>query len=256
MMTKEAVKEYWDNKPCGTRGVPYPVGSFAYFEAIAERRDRLEWFISEYAQFDKWKGKEVLEVGCGTGSDLLRFAQAGAYVTGIDLSPKSVFLARERLRLYGCEGVAIEADGESIPYKDNSFDLIYSWGVLHHTPNTESVIREIYRVTKSGGKICVMLYNRRSLVDLQVWILFGLLRAKPLRSISSILANYTESLGTKAYTVDEVREMFAIFRDLEIKTQVTPYDLRYGRDKYLPWWLRRFVPQRLGWYIIVQGRKP
>ncbi len=182
MVAKEAVKQYWDNEPCGTRDIPYPVGSLAYYEEIAEKRDKLEPFIAQYAQFDKWKGKKVLEVGCGVGSDLIRFAEAGAIVTGIDLSPRSVFLAQERLHLYKYNGVVIEADAENIPYKDDAFDFVYSMGVLHHTPNIEKAISEIYRVTKSGGKICAMLYHRNSIVALQMYLLFGLFALKPWRS--------------------------------------------------------------------------
>ncbi len=256
MITKELVKQYWDNEPCGTRGIPYPVGSFAYYETIAEKRDRLVPFIAQYAQFDKWKGKKVLEVGCGVGSDLIRFAQAGAYAIGIDLSPRSVFLTRERLHLYKYKSEVIEADAENIPYKDNTFDFCWSCGVLHHTPNIKKAISEIHRVIKSGGEICVILYHRRSLVALQMYLVFGLFAMKPWRSIDNILAHNHESLGTKAYTVDEVRRMFSMFKNLEIITQVSSYDLRYGRDKYLPNWVGKLVLRGLGWFIVVRGKKP
>lgn len=256
MATKELVKQYWDNEPCGTRDIPYPVGSLAYYEAIAERRDRLEPFIAEYDQFDKWKDKKVLEVGCGVGSDLIKFAQAGADITGMDFSPRSVFLAKERLELYKCSGKVDEGDAENLPYNDGVCDFVFSWGCLHHTPNLEKAISEIHRVTKSGGKICVMLYNRHSIVALQMYLLFGLFKLRPSRSVADILANHHESLGTKAYTVVEVKQMFSAFRNLRIDTRITSYDLRYGRDRYLPIWIGRVIPQRFGWNIIVRGQKP
>ena len=253
---KESVKQYWDNTPCGTGGITYPEGSPEYYEAIAERKKQLEPYVAEYAQFDKWAGKRILEVGCGTGTDLLQFAEAGAHTVGVDLSPKSAFIAKSRLRTYNCQGEILIADAENIPFKTDEFDLTYSWGVLHHTPNPEQAIREIYRVTKSGGEICVMLYHRRSLVALQLYLLFGVCALKPFRSLKDIIANHHESPGTKAYFVTETRQMFSAFERLEIKTRLTSYDLRYKRDGYLPRWVGKLIPQRLGWFMVVRGRKP
>lgn len=253
---KEAVRQYWDDKPCGTRNIPYHEGSLEYFEAIAENRYRLEPFIADYAQFSKWAGKRILEVGCGVGSDLLQFARAGADVVGIDLSPKSAFLARHRLDSYSCQGNVLVADAESLPFTGDEFDLVYSWGVLHHTPNPEKAIQEIYRVTKPSGEVCIMLYHRYSLVALQLYLLFGLLALKPFRSLKDILAHHHESPGTKAYTIVEARQLFSAFTELQIQVRLTPYDLRYKRDKYLPRWLGKLIPKCLGWFIIVRGQKP
>ncbi len=252
---KQNIKEYWDAEPCGTRGIPYPVGSFAYYEAITERRDRLDPLAKEYAQFDAWAGKKVLDVGCGVGTDLLGFAQGGALVTGIDLSPKSVFLAMERLKLYKCKGVAIECDAESIPYRDNVFDFVFNWGVTHHTLNPEKVIVEMRRVLKPEGKICAMVYHKPSLVTLQMYLAFGIGKGNPFRSVDDILSSHHESPNTKAYTVGEVQEMFSTFKSVKIDVHVTSYDLRYWRDKYLPSWVSRVVPHGMGWYLIVRATK-
>ncbi len=253
---KELVRRYWDDSPCGTDGITYPEASREYFEAMADNRKKLEPFIAEYAQFDRWAGKEILEVGCGAGADLLRFAQAGAQVVGIDLSIRSASLAKSRLHAYDCQGETMVSDAENLPLKSSEIDLTYSWGVLHHTPDPEKAIGEIYRVTKSGGSICIMLYNRHSLVALQMYLLFGLLRARPFRSLKDILAKHHESPGTKAYTLAEVRQMFSAFDELKIRTHFTPYDLRYKRNSYLPRWLGRIIPKRFGWFIIIRGRKP
>lgn len=255
-MQKESVRRYWDDIPCGTGSIAYPEGSLEYFEAIAENRNQLEPFIAEYAQFEKWAGKKILEVGCGVGSDLLRFAKAGAQTVGIDFSPKSAFLAKSRLHAYNHQGDVLVADAENLPFKEEEFELIYSWGVLHHTPNPERAIHEIYRVTKPGGEVCIMLYHRHSLVALQLYLLFGLLAFRPFRDLKDIIANHHESPGTKAYTVAEARQMFSVFKELEIKVRLTPYDLRYKRDRYLPRWVGKLIPQRLGWFIVIRGRKP
>jgi len=148
------------------------------------------------------------------------------------------------------------ADAENLPFKADEFELTYSWGVLHHTPNPERAIHEIHRVTKSGGEVCIMLYHRHSLVAWQLYLFFGVLAFRPLRSLKDIIANYHESPGTKAYTIAEARQMFSAFQGLEIDVRLTAYDLRYKRDKYLPRWIGKLIPRRLGWFIIIRGRKP
>ena len=251
----KTVQQFWDTTPCGTGNINIEPETLKYFEAISERRNKLEPFISDYAQFDRWAGKRVLELGCGVGSDLLRFAKAGAHTTGIDLSPHSASLTKTRLRLYNCQGDALIADAEQLPFKTDSFDLVYSWGVLHHTPDTQKAIKEVCRVTRPGGEICIMLYHRHSLVALQLYLMYGLFAFKPLRSLKDILANHHESPGTKAYTVAEAQQMFSVFKDVKIKVRLTPYDLRYGRDRYLPKWVGKFIPQRLGWFMVIRGQK-
>ena len=252
---KKSVQQFWDMTPCGTGDINIELATLKYFEAISERRNKLEPFIAGYAQFNRWTGKRVLELGCGAGSDLLRFAKAGASTTGVDLSPRSASLTKTRLRLYNYQGNVLIADAEQLPFKTDSFDLAYSWGVLHHTPDTEQAIKEVYRVTKPGGEICIMLYHRHSLVALQMYLMYGLFAFKPLRSVEDILANHHESPGTKVYTVTEVRRMFSSFERLRIDIQPTPYDLRCGRDRYLPGWIHKLVPKCLGWFLIIRGRK-
>jgi ubiquinone/menaquinone biosynthesis C-methylase UbiE len=252
---KKSVQQFWDNTPCGTRDTSNESGTLQYYETIAAHRYKLEYFIPEYAQFDHWAGKKVLEIGCGAGSDLLRFAQGGAIVTGVDLSPRSAMLTKQRLLLYNCTGSILNADAENLPFKDNTYDLVYSWGVLHHTPDTEKAMGEIRRVLSPGGHICIMLYHRHSLVALQLYMMYGLFALKPHRSLEYILAHYHESPGTKAYTISEIRKMFSTFKNLEVKVQLTPYDLRYGREKYFPRGIGKFVPQNFGFFIIIRGQK-
>jgi len=229
VLEKNKVRAVWNNEPCGTHDIPFPRGSIEYFELIAKRRYQLEPFIHKYAQFEEWSSKKILEVGCGVGTDLLQFAMAGADVTGIDLTQESSSLAKSRLQAYGRQGEVLITDTETLPFRDSLFDLVYSWGVLHHTPNPEKAISEIHRLIKPGGKICIMIYNRHSMVAIQLYLLFGLLAFKPLRSQKEIFAKHLESPGTKAYTKAEARRMFSKFKDLKIESVLTPYDLRYKR---------------------------
>jgi ubiquinone/menaquinone biosynthesis C-methylase UbiE len=125
--SKKAVREFWNMAPCGTLGLSRPEKSAEFFREIEQRRYELEPFIFQHAEFNRWKGAKVLEIGCGTGTDLLQFLAAGANAFGIDLSNRSVDLAKERLRLFGFDrGRVLVADAESLPFPDGSFDLAYS----------------------------------------------------------------------------------------------------------------------------------
>ena len=253
---KGAVRDFWDASPCGTLGVSPQEGSVEFFTEIERRRYALEPFIFRYADFGRWKGKRVLEIGCGTGTDLLQFLRAGADAWGLDMSRRSVRLAGKRLGLSGLDGGRVlVGDAEDLPLPSGRFDLVYSWGVLHHTPDTARAVAEVHRVLRPGGEICIMLYHRWSLVALQFYLRFGLLRGRPLRGLDEIMAAHQESPGTRVYTRTQVVDLFARFQDLRICPVLTPYDLQCGRNLVLPASVRRFIPDRLGFFLVARGRK-
>lgn len=159
---KVKVREFWNENPCGTKFAQIEVGTREFFAAIEKHRYETEWHIPEMAEFHIWKGKKVLEVGCGLGTDAVQFARAGAEYTGIDLTPRSIELVQKRFQQENLLGSFQVADGENLPFPDNHFDLVYSHGVLHHTPNTQKAINEVHRVIKPGGKALIMLYHRNS----------------------------------------------------------------------------------------------
>src|SRR2546427_10115460 len=164
---KSAVREFWDAHPCGAGTSDLPRGRRDYFDAVERHRYELNPEMVEMADFPSAQGSDLLEIGCGMGTDLVQFARAGASVTGVDLTPQSVAITRERLNLYGLRGEVRVADAERLPFGDESFDRVYSFAVLHHTPNIESPIREVHRVLRPGGRALVMLYHRNSV---QYWI--------------------------------------------------------------------------------------
>ena len=253
---KQSVRDFWNAAPCGTAGVQKRDDLRAFLQDIERRRYELEPFVFSYADFPRWKGKEVLEVGCGTGTDLLQFLRAGANAQAIDLSSQSAGLARKRLRFAGFESSRVVlSDAENLPFPDNHFDLVYSWGVLHHTPDTERAVAEVHRVVRPGGEVCIMLYHRWSLISLQFYLRFGLLRARPFRSLDEIMAAHQESPGTKVYTRAQLKDLFAQFQNVQVQPILTPYDLQCGRRLFLPAWFRRFIPNSLGYFLVVQGRK-
>lgn len=159
---KERVRAFWQQNPCGTKFADAPPGSRRFYELVEEHRYKKEWHIPAAAGFSQSTNLSVLEVGCGLGTDGAQFAKAGAKYTGVDLTDAAVELAKQRFELFNLPGTFRVADAERLDFPDNSFDVVYSHGVLHHTPDIAAAIREIHRVLRSGGKAVVMLYHRDS----------------------------------------------------------------------------------------------
>jgi ubiquinone/menaquinone biosynthesis C-methylase UbiE len=178
---KIRVQKWWNERPCGSTVSREEVGSRAFFDEVERHRYTQEPHIPALVNFPRWQGKEVLEIGCGMGTDLLQFARAGAHVTGVDLTPRAVEITTQRFAIYDLTGQFQTADAEALPFADGSFDLVYSHGVLHHTPNTQAAIDQVYRVLKPGGTAMVMLYHKHSynyLVNIRIMraLAFAMLR--------------------------------------------------------------------------------
>src|SRR5229473_1911669 len=159
---KERVRAFWQAHPCGTKFSDAEMGTREFFERVEAHRYAKEWHIPKAADFAGARGLRVLEIGCGLGTDGAQFAKAGADYTGVDLTDAAVELARKHFELLGLRGEFRTADAENLDFADESFDLVYSHGVLHHTPDIEAAIGEIHRVLKPGGRAIVMLYHRGS----------------------------------------------------------------------------------------------
>ncbi len=254
---KVCVAGFWDETPCGTRGITIEPGTQAYFDRIEEERYRLEPFIPNFAEFPRWREKRVLEVGVGAGTDFLEFVRSGARAVGVDLSRRSLDLARRRLGVFGLKAPLLHTDAERLPFLSNTFDLVYSWGVLHHTPQMADALAEVYRVVKPGGAVRIMIYHRRSWLAMFMYLRFGLLAGKPFRSVSDVIASHVESVGTKALTRAEARQLFAAFSQVQIETILTPYDKlednRFG--KFFPRFVVDWLGNRFGWFMMIRARK-
>ncbi len=248
MGTRNAVYEFWQAESCGSRyGVAEP-GTREYFDEIEAARYRLEPFIREFAEFERWRGRRVLELGVGAGTDFVNFVRAGAIATGIDLTPASIEMTRARLELEGLHADLHVADGEALPLPDAGFELVYSWGVIHHADNPEQVLREIRRVQAPAGETRVMLYGRRSWFALGLWINHALAAGHPNRSLRDVVATHLESPGTKCYTRPQIEAMFraAGFAEVTVSGFPTPWDRKVADP------LARAV--RLDWFLGVQAR--
>lgn len=225
---KDQVRNFWDAESCGET---YAVGESdrEYYETHRQARYQLEPYIPEFAKFHEGRDKDVLEVGVGMGADHKEWAaSAPRALTGIDLTPAGIEHTAKRLAVYGLESGLRVGDAEKLPFDDNSFDIVYSWGVLHHTPDTPGAINEVHRVLRPGGIARIMVYHTHSLVGYMLWARYGLMRGRPFRSLADIYAEHLESPGTKAYSVDEAREMCNRFSECDVWTQLSFGDLLQG----------------------------
>jgi ubiquinone/menaquinone biosynthesis C-methylase UbiE len=159
---KAQVHDFWQSNPCGAKFTRAEPGTREFFDAIEKHRYETESHIPEVVDFEQWRGKDVLEVGCGIRTDAVMFARAGSRYTGVDLTERSIELVQDRFELEGLDGRLRVGDAEALPFADSTFDLFYSHGVLHHTPDTARAISEAYRVLRLGGQAMVMLYHRNS----------------------------------------------------------------------------------------------
>ena len=261
-LLKIQVRNYWGKKPCGTGITKSRKFSRKYFDEIEAHRYSVEPEIFSFAQFTRFQGCKVLEVGVGAGTDFIQWVRAGACAYGLDLTEEGVEHVKKALEVYGLKAKDIKvADAENIPYPDNLFDLVYSWGVIHHTPNTIKALEEIIRVTRPGGKCKIMVYNRHSLAALYKYLLWGVLKGRPFRSISWLLAHQQESIGTKAFTIAEVKSILFQYpvERVEIQAPVTKHDLFYGQSflfripAYILAYLLGF--HRVGWFMTIEFEK-
>lgn len=247
------VRAFWEQEPCGTaRDIvgDLPPQTREWYEQVEQYRYEVEPYIHSVAQFTRHRGKSILEVGVGAGTDHLQWARAGCQCHGVDLTDAAIATTRGRLALYGLESDLRRIDAEALPFGDNQFDVVYSWGVIHHSAHPERIVAEIHRVLKPGGQFIGMMYGRHSLTALRFWVRFALLKGRPWRSIADVVAHHVESVGTKAYTVRELEGLFAAFREVKARPLITVAD-----TSDWPKTISRFFPDDWGWFITWSAAK-
>lgn len=255
---KDQVQNQWNQNPVGSQHAreSQPHTLDWYLEVERHRYGVYAPWMPDMMEFAKHAGRDVLEIGGGMGTDLAQFARNGARVTDIDLAAGHLRLAEENFHLRGLSGRFIHHDAESLPFEDHSFDVVYSNGVLHHTPNTAAVVGEIHRVLRPGGRAIIMLYAEESLYYWRtlVWrfgIKEGLLERVSMGEIMSRQversANEARPL-VKVYTKRRAARLFKDFKHVEIfQRQLEPHELPDVLK-----WTRSFTEQRLGWNLIIK----
>ena len=237
------MREWWNRNPMSydvDAPIEHPRGSPAYFREVDSlifhpRYMRLTVSdddsrpFSRYVDFDSLQGRDVLEVGCGSGIAVQLFAEAGANVTAVDLTPWAVETTRSRLEAFHLPGTVLEADAEQLPFAEASFDVVFSWGVIHHTTDMQQALLELVRVLRPGGALVLMLYNRRS-------IFFAAYRALerflPLARrlgfhFEGARAGEREGLVTRHFTREGVEAMLRSYGLSDIRVEP------YGQDAEL-----------------------
>lgn len=249
----QEVKSFWEQEACGTASEivgKTPECTKEWFERIEAHRYRAEPFIHAVAQFTRHRGKKLLEVGVGAGTDHLQWARAGVECHGVDLTKRAIDLTSQRLALYGYKSSLQQIDAEILPFPSESFDVVYSWGVIHHSAHPAAIIEEVHRVLKPGGEFLGMMYHRRSLVAFKLWFKHAFLKGRPWTGLAEVVAEHMESPGTKAYTVAELQRLFSNFHRCAMTPLITPYDI-----KKLPAWVIGWIPSRLGWFVAIHAQK-
>jgi len=248
-----SVREFWNARPCNVRHSRQPMGSKEYFDEVEARKYFVEPHIPKFAQFNNWKGLRVLEIGCGIGTDAVNFARAGAFYTGVELSSASLDIAKRRFEIFELEGRLLEGNAESINelLRNETFDLIYSFGVLHHTPDFATALRSIRALCHGNTKFKFMVYAKNSwkshMIDM------GL--DQPEAQTGCPIAN--------TYGEDEIP---VILRDcgFEVSLLAKDHIFPYKVEKYLRYeyekedWFEAMPPKmfsdlekRLGWHLLV-----
>ena len=252
----EEVRNFWDRRPCNIRHSTKALGSREYFDEVEKRKYFVEAHIPGFAKFEEWKDKNVLEIGCGIGTDAVNFARNGASYTGIELSSSSLELTKKRFEIFELEGVFIEGDIEFMPevLADQVFDLIYSFGVLHHTVNITNALRNVRKLCGKRSIFRFMVYAKNSWKNCMIEA--GL--DQPEAQFGCPIAN--------TYTVEEISNLLqaAGFEANEIKQDhIFPYEItKYKNHEYekLPWFksmpseVFRVLERNFGWHLLVEAR--
>jgi SAM-dependent methyltransferase len=264
---KSKVRGFWQSASCGEVYAGL-VTSEQRFRIHSERRYMLEPYIRDFARFEEGSGRDILEVGVGMGADHLEWAKSGpSRLAGVDLTPRAIAWTQERLAIYEFASELQEADAEELPFADDSFDIVYSWGVLHHSPDTPQAFREVHRVLRPGGVLRAMIYHRPSVVGLMLWVRYGIVAGRPGLSLTDLYAHHLESPGTKGYSVAEARNLAAPFNSCQIRIATSFGDLLLGEvgqqhsghvlriaKRFWPRPLIRCFPG-LGLLLLVEARK-
>ena len=252
MATTDQVRAYWEQHIHDLEITKHPVGSRGFFDDLDQYHFEKLHHLLRLVDFDGWRGRQVLEVGCGAGVDLARFARGGANVTGVDLAASAIALARANFDQQQLRGRFEVADAERLPFPDTSFDLVYAHGVVQYTANPQAVVSECYRVLRPGGTAIFQVYNRVS------WL-------NALSKLMKVGLEHEDAPVLKKYSAAEFRALLHGFSQVRIVEERFPVKSRLhggwkgtmfntffvGTFNALP----RSLVRRFGWHLLAFCRK-
>lgn len=250
------VQDFWNARPCNLRHSNAPVGTKQYFDEVEERKYFVEPHIPAFADFPNWAGKRVLEIGCGIGTDATNFARNGAIYTGVELSSESLKLAKQRFDVFGLSGRFIEGNAEEIDQllSGETFDLIYSFGVLHHTPNLGNALKGIRSLMDSNSEFRMMVYAENSWKN--AMIKAGL--DQPEAQYGCPIANTYTNIEIETVLSEAGFSVIDLMQD-----HVFPYAVEeYKKYVYVrePWFdamtpeVFMAIEKQLGWHLLIKSK--
>ena len=245
--TIDEVRDYWNHHIHDLEITQHPVGSPGFFDDLDEYHFEKLHHLLRLVDFSGWRGRSVLEVGCGAGVDLARFSKGGAEVTGVDLTESAVALARKNFEQQGLQGCFEVADGERLPFADNQFDLVYAHGVVQYTATPRRLVEECHRVLKPGGEAIFQVYNRVS------WL-------NALSKVMKVGLEHDDAPVLLKFSIGEFRKLLSVFRDVRIVPERFPVKSRlHGGWKgalYNSFFVGTFnalprpLVRRFGWHLL------
>ena len=265
----DAVKKFWDTRPCNIRHSNKPLGSREYFDEVEKRKYFVEPHIPSFAEFEKWNGKRVLEIGCGIGTEATNFVRNGAILTVVELSKESLELAKKRFEVYGLKANFILGNAEDLDNllsKEEKFDLIWSFGVIHHSPHPEKILEKCKNFLKDDGEIRMMVYSKIS------YKLFHLMKETGMWDFSlldDLISSYSEAQTgcpiTYSYTIEGAKRLFSDFKILDIRKD---HIFSWNIQKYIKYQYEKEdcfknisddffkeLESELGWHMLVKAKK-
>lgn len=248
----ESIGQYWNVHIHDLQVVSHPIGSSEFFQELERYRYNKLRYLPDFVRFDQYRGRRVLEVGCGVGIDLARFAMAGAGAVGIDLADAPIELAKTNLRLKALSGTLRVMNAEDMSFEDGSFDVVYAHGVLPYTANPDHLVAEVHRVLKPGGEALLMSYNRGS------WL-------KWMSKLTGTALEHQDAPVYRMHSESEFRRLLSPFRKLEITLERFPVPTELHRGWKAALYNQLFVKgfellpgswvRPLGWHLLARARK-
>ena len=253
-VTIEEVKKFWNDRPCNVRHSSKEVGTEEYFNEVERKKFFVEPHILDFTNFEQWNGRKVLEIGCGLATVGINFALHGAEYTGVELSEESLSLAKKRFEVFGQDGAFYSGNAEQLSsfVPVETYDLIYSFGVIHHSPHPEKIVSEIKKYMNENSVLKIMLYAKNSWKNYMIDA--GL--DQPEAQYGCPIAN--------TYTKEDVVELLDGYDVLSIEQDhIFPYQVEpYKRGEYIkqPWFeamspeMFRALEKNLGWHLLITAK--
>lgn len=268
-MSIDEIKNFWNNRPCNIRHSSKTIGTRDYFDEVERRKYFHEPHIKDFANFEFWKNKDVLEIGCGLGTESINFARAGARLTIVELSEKSLEICKQRFQVFNLQANFILGNAEELDklLGNKKFDLIWSFGVIHHSENPEKIVSQFSNHLKDiTSEVRIMVYSKIS------YKLFDILRKADKWDMSKsreLIQYWSEAEQgcpkTETYTFDEIADMFERNK-LDVsdiwKDHIFPFDIpEYKKGNYViaEEWENvsqedmKMFERELGWHTMVIG---